>query len=290
MKPHIGFASLIVLLLLAACVPFPEAPPAPALAEPESWPTYTNPLGFSIRYPATWSQEELTQQAGETIHTLSLQGPEGGVELNWGIGFGGACPQGYTTVQVAQGELPACYTQAADGTEVWTQIGKQLEATSFSAVAHTDNADPASHDLVLQVLATLRFPPPEQSADILTARMLVAPNALAGPSPSGLNWSPVGATLVYVEPQGGQDMLWLYDAAKGDKKLLLDPAKSPGNIDVTSAQWSPQGDRLLLTGAETLWLLDLKTGVLASLVEGGNAKTSVMFTPNGTRYLVRAGQ
>ena len=38
-------------------------------------------------------------------------------------------------------------------------------------------------------------------------------------------------------------MLWLHDAASGDKKVLLDPAKSPGNIDVTSAQWSPQGDR-----------------------------------------------
>ena len=89
---------------------------------------------------------------------------------------------------------------------------------------------------------------PAQNAGALTARDLTAPDALAGPSPSSFNWSPVGAALAYVEPQDGQDMLWLYDAATGDKKLLLDPTKSPGNIDVTSAQWSPQGDRLLLTG------------------------------------------
>ena len=135
------------------------------------------------------------------------------------------------------------------------------------------NADPASHDLVLEVLSTLSFPSPQQSATELTARMLTAPNALVGPSPSSFNWSPAGATLAYVEPQDGQDMLWLYDATSGDKKVLLDPAKSPGNIDVTSAQWSPQGDRLLLTGDEALWLLDVKTGDLTSLVEGGSAKT-----------------
>jgi hypothetical protein len=35
----------------------------------------------------------------------------------------------------------------------------------------------------------------------LTARMLVAPNALMGPGPSGFCWSPKGAVLAYVEPK-----------------------------------------------------------------------------------------
>ena len=69
--------------------------------------------------------------------------------------------------------------------------------------------------------------------------MLIAPNALVGPSPSSFNWSPVGTELAYVDAQGDEDVIWLYDAATGDKKVLLDPAQSPGNIDVTSAQWSP---------------------------------------------------
>ena len=76
-------------------------------------------------------------------------------------------------------------------------------------------------------------------------------------------------------------MLWLYDATSGDKKVLLDPAKSPGNIDMTSAQWSPNGDKMLLTGDEALWLLDVKTGKLTSLVENGGSETSQMFTPDG---------
>jgi hypothetical protein len=152
MKTRIVFTLSICLLLAAACTP--AATPTAAV---DSWQTYSNPAGFSIRYPATWTKEEVPQQAGETIQTVSLKGPEGGVDLHWGVGFGGACPQGYTTVKVAEGELPACYTKNADGTEVWNQIGKQLAATSFSADAHTNNADPASHDLVLQVLSTLSF-------------------------------------------------------------------------------------------------------------------------------------
>ena len=285
MKSRVVFVSIIVLFLMTACVAFPVATPAPAALPatdmPADWQTYANPLGFSIRYPATWSQEELPDQAVETIHTVALRGAEGSVDLHWGVGFGGACPLGYTTVKVAEGELPTCYSKNADGTEVWTQINKELADTSFSAETRTSNADPASHDLILVVLSTLSFPNPEQSATELTARMLTAPNALVGPSPSSFNWSPAAATLAYVEPLDGPDMLWLYDATSGDKKVLLDPTKIPGNIDVTSAQWSPLGDRLLLAGDEALWLLDVRTGQLTSVVENAASVTGQMFTPDG---------
>jgi hypothetical protein len=150
MKMRIVFTLSVCLFLAAACTPAPAA-------APDNWQTYSNPAGFSIRYPATWSKEELPQKAGDTFQTVSLKGTEGGVDLHWGVGFGGACPQGYTTVKVAEGELPACYSKNADGTELWTQINKQLATTSFSAEARTNNAGTASHDLVLQVLSTLSF-------------------------------------------------------------------------------------------------------------------------------------
>ena len=101
--------------------------------------------------------------------------------------------------------------------------------------------------LILVLMAGSAGPSPAQAAGQggvgITARMLTAPRALMGPGPSSFNWNPVGATLAYVEPQDGQDLLWLYDAATGAKKVLLDPATSPDTtIDLTSAQWSPQGD------------------------------------------------
>jgi dipeptidyl-peptidase-4 len=115
----------------------------------------------------------------------------------------------------------------------------------------------------------------------LTARMLVAPNALMGPGPSSFNWSPAGATLAYVEPKDGRDVLWLYEAATGAKRVLLDPAGQPDTIDVSSAQWSPQGDVLLLTGEKSLWLLNAKTGELKSLAGGSGSKTGLTFSPAG---------
>ena len=50
---------------------------------------------------------------------------------------------------------------------------------------------------------------------------------------------------------------------------------------MTSAQWSPSGDRLLLTGDEALWLLDVSTGELTSVVENAGSVTGQMFTPDG---------
>jgi dipeptidyl-peptidase-4 len=121
-----------------------------------------------------------------------------------------------------------------------------------------------------------------QDGGLITPRELVAPNALMGPGPSSFNWSPKGARLTYVEPADGQDTLWLYDAASGSKNLLLNPASSADpTIDVTLAQWSPNGDRLLLAGAETLWLLDPQAGALKPLVKTKGAKTSMAFSPDG---------
>ena len=114
--------------------------------------------------------------------------------------------------------------------------------------------------------------------------MLTAPGALMGPGPSSFNWNPVDATLAYVEPKDGQNLLWLYDAATAGKKVLLDPSTSPDTtIDLTSAQWSPRGDRLLLAGAKSLWLLDAKTGALKPLVKTEGAKTGLAFSPDGAQ-------
>ncbi len=119
------------------------------------------------------------------------------------------------------------------------------------------------------------------STNRLTARMLILPNALVGSGPSGFSWSPTGARLAYVEPRDGRDMLWIYDATNGVKRLLLDPADNPNRLDLYSVQWSPQGDVLLLVGGSTLWLLDANTGGM-KLVPAGGEKTGLMFLPTGT--------
>jgi hypothetical protein len=166
----------------------PEAAAAPAAAPaPQGWLTLANPLGFSIAYPPAWTAQQLPAQADNTLFTSALQGTEGEVELQWGMGFGGACPEGYTTVQVAQGELSTCYAKNADGTESWTQINKELTLTGFSANARTNNAEPVSHDLVLQVLSTLSFPPiaPLTATQVIT----YTPGPPTGAAQEGSCWT-----------------------------------------------------------------------------------------------------
>ena len=160
------------------------------------WQTYTDAeAGYSIQTPQNWESAARPDQNDGAIHGRSFIGPEGGVEVYWGTGFGGACPEGTEPVQLAQGEAPACHATQADGTEVWSQIGYQVEGgNAFSVRAYTTNADPASHDLILQVLATLTFMPPAQPQ---------AGAAIANPASE--NCVKQGGTLSIVERgDGGQ--------------------------------------------------------------------------------------
>lgn len=145
---------------LAPTQPPATSAPTTAPVASEGWQTYTNTeAGFSIQYPPGWSWEQQADQSGGMYQTVALKGPEGGVDLHWGQGFGGGCPEGFTTIQVAQGDLPVCYAKRDDGTSFWSNMSKQLAATGFAAEAYTSQPDAASHDLLLKVLSTLRFTP-----------------------------------------------------------------------------------------------------------------------------------
>ena len=155
------FDMLKIFFVFAACVIFLNACSVPTAVPPTaavSLLTYRNDeAGFQIQYPSTWKLTNLPDQNNGMLKGVSLQGSEGGIDLQWGIGFGGACPEGYSKIKVAQGELNTCYAKNSDGTEMWSQIYKQLPDTSFGARAWTNNAAPSSHDLVLQVVSTLTF-------------------------------------------------------------------------------------------------------------------------------------
>jgi hypothetical protein len=75
---------------------------------------------------------------------------------------------------------------------------------------------------------------PPVPTEPITARMLVEPGALAGPGPSSFAWSPTGASLAYVAPveDGGADVLWLYEATTGTRRVLPDPSGQDDSIDV----------------------------------------------------------
>jgi hypothetical protein len=168
MKMQLIIPIVAGMFLVTSCGALSEVSPTSPAASQQSasgqstepaWQIYTNAeAGFSISYPPTWQMEATPDENAGQLHRTTLMGSEGGLELEWGVGLGGACPQEYEPVKVAQGELPACHSQNSDGTEQWSLAGKQLGDISFAAIAHTSSATASSRDLVLKILSTLSFP------------------------------------------------------------------------------------------------------------------------------------
>jgi hypothetical protein len=126
------------------------------------WQTYTNSeAGFSIRYPPDWTLTPSPPATPEPdLHVDVLEGPEGRIELQWGFGFGGAC-YAYSALHLAQGQIPVCHYVDADGIHRWSLTAVKLSTVGIAGFAQTADAEPASADLVLAILATLTFEAPE---------------------------------------------------------------------------------------------------------------------------------
>lgn len=162
----------------------------------------------------------------------------------------------------------------------WLRISKWLALVILSlALAGCSTASPTPTELATPENSIAS---PEPGGGMISARMLVAPDALMGPGPTSFNWSPSGAVLAYLEPRPGGDVLMAIQAASGEKRVLLDPGDNPDGIDLSSAQWAPQGGRILLAGSSALWLLDEQTGSLESLAVGSAGQTALTFSPDGT--------
>ena len=141
-----------------ACAPGATAiPAAPAV----DWQRIVNQeVGYALQVPASWNEQTLPDQNDGATHGMAYTGTQGGVEIYWGAGFGGACPTGTEPVELAVGEAQACHTTKSDGTEEWNQIGYVVEGgNAFSVRAYTSNAEQSSHEIVLQALSTLTFMP-----------------------------------------------------------------------------------------------------------------------------------
>ena len=162
---------LIFVMVLASCSSFAQntqypssnpagsATQAPSSEVEASWNTYTNAeAGFSIQHPADWQEEDLPDENAGQMHRIALKGPEGGIELAWGVGLGGACPDGYQPIAIAQGTWPACHSQREDGTDLWSLAPPPIGVTNFGGFVYTNDTTAESREVVLRVLSTLSFP------------------------------------------------------------------------------------------------------------------------------------
>ena len=118
----------------------------------------------------------------------------------------------------------------------------------------------------------LAKPRPSKS---LTVERIYGGPSLGGYLTRGIEWTPDAKRISYLERAGSRAEMWTMDAAKGDRKVLVNanvladvmqPRRASaiqstglGRVEAENYLWSPSGDALLFVGSSDLVLLDLKT-------------------------------
>jgi dipeptidyl-peptidase-4 len=130
----------------------------------------------------------------------------------------------------------------------------------------------------------------QQTKKLLTIELVTHRQGLVAPDLSGLEWRPGGREISYVKRQGlgkGAALtIYLYDIAGGKERVLLGPPNDTiegEKLDLASYQWSPAGDTLLLQGEKGIWLYNLATGQMKSLVKDAAPIEDATFSPTDER-------
>jgi len=140
-----------------------------------------------------------------------------------------------------------------------------------------------------------------RAAKSLTVERIYSAPSLSGYLTQGIEWSPDGKRISYLERTGSGVEMWTTDAATGERKVLvkaatleavMQPEKTSaiqstglGRVQAENYLWSPTGDALLFVGSSNLVLLDLKTMAPKSLLSVGKDAASDIedpkFSPDG---------
>jgi len=211
-----------------------------------TWEKYTNEqVGFNIQYPSYWQEDDLPDENQGQMHHIALKGPEGGVELIWGSGLGGACPEGYQPMAVAKGTWPACHSQKEDGTDLWSLAAQPMGETGFSGLVYTNDTTSKSREVVLQVISTLSFPAELFSSDQLE---------LCFSYPQGYKQIPADAVEIAGPDLPGTDTKGLFWLEISDSENRT--AEKIADEDMTYAAGMDVGRWTVTIGGEQAVVLD----------------------------------
>ncbi len=148
----------------------------------------------------------------------------------------------------------------------------------------------------LQLGAPITHAQPKPAKSLTVERIYSSPS-LSGHLTQGIEWSPDGKRISYLEGSGSSEEMWTMDAATGARKMLvkasvlenaLQPEKSRaiestglGRLQAQNYLWSPSGSALLFIGSNSLVLLDLQTMTPSTIVKSDDDIEDPKFSPDG---------
>jgi dipeptidyl-peptidase-4 len=115
----------------------------------------------------------------------------------------------------------------------------------------------------------------------LTVELASVKNALIEPSISEIEWSPDGSKITYFRKKGEDNQLFSFDIKTRKEHMLFDPTSE--KFKLSSYEWSPKSDSIILQSETDLWLFDVKSGKKKQLTKDGDEEECVAFSPAGDR-------
>ncbi len=104
---------------------------------------------------------------------------------------------------------------------------------------------------------------------------------------SGIAWSPDGEQIAFVSKSGGRDVIFIFDAGRGKRKMKIDP----GLGGMRNPSWSPDGTRIafqsMKEGFTDLYIYDLESANLTRLNHDRYDDNDPSWSPDG-RFLAFA--
>jgi dipeptidyl-peptidase-4 len=124
----------------------------------------------------------------------------------------------------------------------------------------------------------------------LTIELVTRPQGLMTPGLARVEWRPGSKEISYLKRQGfgrgASATLYLYDITSGKERVLLAPPSETTEGErpnLSSYQWSPSGGALLLEGEKEVWIYNLATSQMKSLMKERAPIEHTTFSPTGER-------
>jgi len=158
--------------------------------------------------------------------------------------------------------------------------------------------------LVLSFASSAQQPPVSDSANKqLTIEAIFSEGGVTGQPPEGMQWSPDGTKLSYVQrdDSGEHGALYYIDLATGKSAVLVSgeklsslapPASSIKDerqkeavqrYSVAAYHWSPDSKHLLFDSMGQLWMYSLETGTAVQVTSSADPAVDPKFSPDGER-------